>query len=323
MKKALRVAVAAALIITLLACFAACAKDAQVPEDPAEETMNDGAGGYTGYRQTILYYLSDDGFVVPVMRNIPWEEGIGKAALGYLVNTPDNRASTGAMGLNALIPEGTSYTLRIGDDGVATVDLIGLSALESAAAEEAMVASIVNTLVEFTRIDKVSITLNGKKVEKLPNGTKLSEAMAPFSLNAEDGEIDVSTEGASAVTLYFPNTAGSLNVPVTRYIEGAATVEGVIAELIEGPQSESLRACFPEGTALLSASVEAGVATVDLSGEFLGAQYTDGLLEAAYDTLFLTIQGVAEISRLEILVEGEPTELVAETSAPVFANEFR
>ncbi len=322
MKKALRFAAAAAVIIAFLMSFAACSKGGKVAEDPGEEVSTDGTGTYTGFRQTILYYLSDDGFVVPVMRNIPWEEGIGKAALSYLVDTPDNRASTGEMGLNALIPEGTTYTLRIGDDGVAEVDLIGLSACKDAKTERAMVEAIVNTLVEFTKIDQVTITVNGKSVRELPNGTKLSEAMAEFSLNAEDGEIGVSTEGASAVTLYFPNTMGSLNVPVTRYLEGGASAEAAVRELLKGPQAEGLRACFPEGTELLSVTVTDGVATVDLSGEFLGAQYTDGLVEAAYETIFLTIRDAEAISRLELLVEGKPCELVAETSAPVFVNEF-
>ncbi|HWQ57495.1 MAG TPA: GerMN domain-containing protein [Clostridia bacterium] len=323
MKKALRVATAFAVIIMLCMCAAACAKTGEVVEDPAEAASTGGTGGYTGFRQTILYYLSDDGFVVPVMRNIPWEEGIGKAALSYLVDTADNRASTGEMGLNALIPDGTTYTLRIGDDGVAVVDLIGLSACKDAATEKAMVEAIVNTLAEFTRIDSVTITVNGKKVSELPNGTELSEAMAPFSLNAEDGEVGVSTEGASALTLFFPNATGSLNVPVTRYIVGGANVENAVNELIKGPQAEGLLCCFPEGTELLSVTIEEGVATVDLSGEFLSAQYTDGLIEAAYDTLFLTINNLEAISRLDLMVDGEPCELAAETSAPLFINEFR
>ncbi len=322
MKQALRVAMAIALTITLCISLASCTKKGEVVEDPTEETSAEGTG-YTGYRQTILYYLSDEGFVVPVKRDIPWEEGIGKAALSYLVDTADNRASAGEMGLQALIPAGTTYTLRIGDDGVAVVDLIGLSACKDAASEKAMVQSIVNTLAEFTRIDAVTITVNGKKVSELPCGTKLTAAMAPFALNAEDGEVSASTEGASQLTLYFPNTTGSLNVPVTRYIEGGASVENAVRGLILGPQADGLRCCFPEGTEFLSVKVEEGVATVNLSGEFLGAQYTEGLVEAAYDTLFLTVNGIEPIARLELLVEGEPCELVTETSAPVFANEFR
>lgn len=321
MKKALRHAAALALIAAFLMCFAACAGKGDI-DDPVDETSA-GAGGYAGYRETVLYYLSDDGFVVPVMRSIPWEEGIGKAALSYLVDTPENRAATGERGLNALIPAGTSYTLRIGDDGVATVDLIGLSASRDAVSEQAMVEAIVNTLAEFARIDKVSITINGKKTSELPFGTRFTEAMAPFSLNAEDGEVQTSTEGASALTLYFPNLTGSLNVPVTRYVVGTATAEGIVAELLAGPQAEGLRNCFPEGTALRSVAVEAGAATVDLSGEFLSAKYTEGLPEAAYETLFLTLHEALGIARLELLVEGKPAEIVAAVSAPVFANEFR
>ena len=76
--------------------------------------------------------------------------------------------------------------------------------------------------------------------------------MAPFALNAEDGEISASTEGATALTLYFPNQSASLNVPVTRYVEDGASIETAMRALIEGPQSDALRCCFPEGTELIS-----------------------------------------------------------------------
>lgn len=136
-----------------------------------------------GFRRTVLYYTAEDGFVVPVMKRIPWEEGIGKAALGYLVDTEANRAAAEQMGLEAPVPEGASFTLRIGDEGNAVVDISGLQELPDAAAEQAMVTGIVNTLTEFDSIHTVQVTLDGAKVAALPHGTDISEAFSTLPLN--------------------------------------------------------------------------------------------------------------------------------------------
>lgn len=311
-----------ALIALILAmCFALCGCAASTEqENGALEQAEDSEAGL---RRTVLYYQSDDGFVVPVMKLIPWEEGIGKAALSYLVDTPENRLAAEAMGLNTLIPEGTSYTLRISDDKVATLDLMGLTAWQDAATERAMVEAIVNTLSEFPTIDAVTITLNGKSVSELPNGAVLKAAMTPFALNAEDGEITASTEGANALTLYFANRSGSLNVPVTRYVQNGATFEAAMQALLAGPMDEALMNCFPEGTQLLGVDIYDGVARVNLSGEFLSAQYTDGLIQTAYDTMYLTANAMQEIYALELTVEGKPCELTESCTAPVYANTFR
>lgn len=315
--------------IALLVALTGCKQEAAEEPSPTSglgvdsENLEHGANSSEeGYRRTVLYYATDDGFIVPVMKMIPWEEGIGKAALGYLQDTDANRASAALMGLQTVIPAGTEFSLRIGNDGEATLDLSGFTAHETAQEERAMVTAIVNTLAEFSSIDSVRITLDGKKVSELPNGTNIKQAMAPFALNAEDGEISASTEGASALTLYFPNQSASLNVPVTRYTEEGATIETAMRALIEGPESDSLRCCFPDGTQLISADLFDGVATVDVSAEFLSAQYIEGLDEAAYTTMYLTANALQPVYELNLLVEGEPYVFSASVSAPMYVNEF-
>lgn len=313
----LRIAVAAAMIICGMALImCGCAKDVAT-----DAGMYDEPAGEAGMRRTVLYYKDDDGFIVPVMKLIPWEEGIGRAAIGNLVDTAENRAEARSRGLNATIPDGVEYTLRI-RDGVATIDISSLSAFADEASERAMVTSIVNSLAEFPTIDAVTITLNGEKVTKLPCETKLSEAMTPFMLNAEDGDVSASADGMEPMTLYFANNAASLNVPVTRYCAGhglAAAVE----QLIAGPEDAALMNSFPEGTRLISADIYGGTATVNLSGEFLSAQYTEGMAETAFDTLFLTANAIEDISELNVLVEGKECELTRECTAPVYANTFQ
>lgn len=309
--------------VICVASFTACGKDTmQQISDESESIEQTSASASLGYRETVLYYATDDGFMVPVMKMIPWEEGIGKAALRCLVNTPENRLAAAKMGLAATIPEGLEFSLRIGDNAEAAVDLSEMPDLGSREKEAAMITSIVNTLTEFPTIDTVSFTVNGKKTDSLPCGTGIRGAFSNISLNAE-GAVETSAGGeAVSMTLFFPNQGATLNVPVTRYGAGEANIESAITALIEGPGNSGLRNCFPEGTSLLYADLFDGSATVNLSAEFLSARYTEGLAEAAYRTMFLTANAIEPIYELNILVEGKPFEFDEQLHAPVWANEF-
>ncbi len=280
------------------------------------------ASANLGFRETTLYFATDAGLMVPVMKMIPWEEGIGKAALRCLEDTDENRMAFSKLGLAATIPEGAEYSLRIGSDADATVDFMKLPDLGSAAKESAMVTSIVNTLTEFPTIDTVSFTVNGKPIHALPFGMEIRESFSKISLNTE-GTVETSAgENAAPMTLFFPNLSATLNVPVTRYAPDGNTFESAVAALVAGPENSNLLCCFPEGTTLLYADLFDGSATVNLSAEFLQSQYTEGLAEAAYNTIFLTAETFEPIYELHVLVEGKPYPFAAEPDAPVWANEF-
>ena len=186
-----------------------------------------------------------------------------------------------------------------------------------------MVTGIVNTLTEFDSIHTVQITLDGAKAAALPHGTDISEAFSTLPLNVEEGTLAVSSGNAHPMTLYFPNAAASLNVPVTRYGLEAPTLSGAVEALLDGPAADGLRG-FPEGTALLEATVKDGIARVDLSEAFMAVENTEGLCAALQEALYLTANEVEPVSGVDIYVEGEPYALhTVQVDAPVYVNEFK
>lgn len=163
----------------------------------------------------------------------------------------------------------------------------------------------------------------GAKVAALPHGTDISEAFSTLPLNVEEGTLAVSSGNAHPMTLYFPNAAASLNVPVTRYGLEAPTLSGTVEALLDGPAADGLRG-FPEGTALLEATVEDGIARVDLSEAFMAVENTEGLCAALQEALYLTANEVEPVSGVDIYVEGEPYALhTVQVDAPVYVNEFK
>lgn len=277
----------------------------------------------SGMRRTTLYFATEDGYVVPVMKKIPWEEGIGKAALSYLVSETDNDRSASEMGLKTVIPEGTQYTLRIGENKQAVLDLIGCKPHSSKQEEQAMVMAVVNTLNEFDSIDTVKITLDGSNKNTLPNGTDISKPMGKFSLNVEDGEVPVSGT-ANKLTLYFPNLSASLNIPVTRYTDRTPSFAIAVQELVEGTDDSRLLNCFPNGTELVSAYIYDGIASVEFNQAFADIDNTEGKLEAARDSIYLCANEFEDVYGVDIYVEGKEYSLHTEAdSAPIYINEFR
>lgn len=290
--------------------------------EPAQEPMEDPVSAEAGYRRTILYYRSDEGFVVPVMKLLPWEEGIGKAALSHLIGTEENQRAAAARGLNTLLPGNVELELRIGDDKTASLNIIGLQKSSDPAVEEAMITGLAETLLEFESIDRVQFLFDGKTLKKLPNGTPVGEPRTSSALNAEQGEVAASTGGAAAaLTLYFPNESGSLYVPVTRYTEKSDCLETALGELFCGPRQAGLLACIPDGTEMLSCSMQEGLVTVDFSDEIERAENVVGLTEAMCDTIALTAARYGEVTQIRILSEGE-LFAAGEAGAPLCANDW-
>lgn len=298
-----------AILTALLMLFTSCAgrktenndPDAAGSAVPTGLPFEEDPNVETTFRRSTLYYVSDEGYLVPVTKLVPWEEGIAKACLSYMTGTEVNRKAAGALGLNTVIPEGTELYITI-REGNALVDLRSMDALPDAAGELRMIEAIVNTLVGFSTVSSVTITREGEG-GTLENGTELPVRRTAYPLNPENPELET-VAGAAAATLYFPNMQGTLTVPVTRYLSRDPSVYTLVSALIEGTKSDSLRSCFPENTLLLGAAIERGTVTINLSDDFKAVERTEGLFSLAVKTLWLTLAERYDFTGLNIQVNG-------------------
>lgn len=300
------------LLVLFAVCLALCGcipKGTGAPS-PTEEliplpTDDETPDAQATFHRATLYFLSDEGYIVPVTKLIPRETGIAKACLSYMQSTPVNVAAAKKQGLMTVIPEGTKISIKVAD-GCATVDLIELTPLSSLEEERAMLRAIVSAMTEFPTVTSVTITRDGRGGE-LENGAALPVQEVQAPLNPEEEEVTAMT-GAVPCTLYFPNRSGALTVPVTRYMSGQPTVYAVVSALIEGAKGSGLMNCFPEGTLLLGASIENGRAMIDLSEDFRTIAETDGAFSLCFRTLWLTLAEHFDFSELHIMINGEDFE---------------
>lgn len=299
------------LLAALLLIFAACSK--KTPEyyeefdssgmaaAPGPEPFGETPDTETAFRKVTICYLSDEGFIVPVTKLIPWEEGIAAACLSYMVSTPENLSAARELGLSTVIPDGASLSLSI-RDGNALVDISGMRALPDKETEFAMIQAIVNTMTGFPTVNTVTITRDGKG-GALENGSQLPVRQEAYPLNPIESEVSASA-GGSPVTLYFPNLSGALTVPVTARLGSKPNLYSTVSQLIRGSGSIKLLNCFPEGTLLLGATIENGIVTVNLSDDFKAAEETEGLFTLAYDTVWLTLNELYDVTGLRFQVNG-------------------
>ena len=317
----LKKALAAFVAVILMLGLAACGTQEEEPyeEIPAANIEEQDAANM---RDTVLYLEDDYGYIVPVMKQIEWVEGIGAATVSELIADSNTDAQLEYLGLNPILAEGTELSLAI-KDGVATVALSkGALAADDAVSEMNKVVALVNTLTEFPTIDSVIVKQEGVK-EALPNGTDISAAFGTFDLNVTTTLSEEDLKNASRLLLYFQNASETAIVPVTKYVGGKADAFAAMNELIKGPGEGGLKSPFPKGTELLGVTVDDnGVASINFSKEFSQVSETPEREKALLRCIVLTLMQFDNIDEARILVDGKEYSSTSQTTmaTPEFVN---
>lgn len=299
------------------------------------EKIEDVEGMEVKMRDTVFYYVTDDGHhLVPYMMKIPWEEGIGRAAVKKLIDCQEVRETLAGTGLNPVLPSGTEILGLTIRDGLAKIDFnrnfLNFSTKEE---EENGVNAVVYTLTEFPAVDKVQLMIEGKIIDILPYGTNISKPLERGNINLERDSTETSGTGSFPVTLYFiwsgPDGHAFFFVPVTRIAPKVDNIiKWAVEELVKGPErGKGLYSFIPASTRVLDVRVdEKGTAYVDFSGEI--ADYGGGIVteSAIINCIVLTLTQFPEVNQVRVLVEGdsgvlpEGTILDRPISRPVYIN---
>ncbi len=287
-------------------------------------------------RDTVLYYKDDKGFLVPVMRKIPWPEGrgIAKATIRALVDNPANRQDIEAMGLEPVLPANTDIIGMSIENGYCKVnftsDFLNYNSSEE---ETALVNSLVYTLTEFPTISEVEITVNGKNPKNLTFGYDVANA-----LNRQDINYMGESKGQDKVVVYYQGTANGLEnyyVPMTVDVNLSSdekiTAIKALEKLVEGPPVESgLYSLLPDGVEVINVDVVDGTAYVNFTEEIRNID-DPTLSESIVKSIALTLKEYykdnAYLDKVSILADGEEIdfdETSEDTPAviPTFANEY-
>lgn len=285
-------------------------------EDIIVETEED------GLRKTVMYFKNGDGYLVPVMRRIPWEEGIAKVTLNNMVDSPELRETLSLTGLAPIIPAGTEVIGMTIDEntGICKVDFSEhVVDMDSQKEEEDFIKGVIYTLTEFSAINEVQILVGGNTLSTLQHGSNISEPMARADINLL-GNME---EGRSKVTVYYKSMADDeleYFIPVTvPTLAPIANVYSALDILFEGPpESSGLYSDIPKDITLHGVEIKNGTAYVDISYDDFVVDSNDLIFTDVMKNIGLTLGQFEEIETVELLIDGE----IINTAIPVFANEY-
>ena len=266
---------------------------------------------------TVCWYEDGDGYLVPVTRQIPLQDGIAKATLSLMVQSSENDLAAARMGLTNVVPEGVTFDIDI-SGGRARVDM-SAEALNCANAEEEllMVQGVAAALCSFDTVEEVTFLFDGQKRSQLTHGTDVSGVFTADMVNVESVETAAAMSSAYAdqVQLYFPSASGRMLVPVSRTVFSPADISTAILELAKGPKSDSgLESPVPSDCGVKSVSVKNGVATIDFTKEFAQiAQASDGGHQALQAIVYTASQ-FPGVKQVNILVDGKAWQAEPQTA---------
>ena len=247
----------------------------QLSQNTAVNVTETAAQSAQDMQSVTVYYQDGEGYLVPVTTRVAKTDGIAKAALSRLVQSPENDLAAAKMGLKTVVPEGTTFDLDIAD-GRARVDL-GKAALS-----------------------------------KLTHGTNVSGVCTDKDLNMETvATFDAGDKSASLLRLYFPSATGRMLVPVTRVVYSDADITTAMVELCHGPKADSgLERAMPEGCAVKNVSMKNGVVTINLTKEFAPEHGQDQV--QMLRAIVYTASQFPGVKEVKLQVEGAPYELPEE-----------
>lgn len=263
-----------------------------------------GAGGSSGEKKTEFYYMSPDGNMKPVEKNIHGEnrEDILVSVLHTLQEGPK------VEGIAASVPEKLKF-LSVGlVNDVAIVDVSKEYRSMSNIEEVICRASIVWTLTSLDFVKGVEITVEGNPL--CSEQGKAFGAMDRDTVIIDGDVLSAETTEYAILTLYFANQEETDLAAEERVVEvnsNQTREKTILEQLIAGPVEKDCRATIPAETKIRDVTTtNDGVCYVNLSEDFVTKH--SGGKKPELLTVYSIVNSLCEldyIDRVQFLIEGK------------------
>ena len=185
--------------------------------------------------QGVFYYVDPQGYLIPVMRQIPKQESIAKSIIKALINNSENRIELREIGLSPILPEKLEFDLALKEDHLMRISFNDyINSFKDKKEEERAIKAIVYTLTEFETVYKVQVLVNNQIVEELAQGTKVGEPLTRGNINSLDHVVQGEYVKS---TLYFYNNISNnytYYIPVTKNIaKDNTSIDKIVQEQID------------------------------------------------------------------------------------------
>ncbi|HHY92450.1 MAG TPA: GerMN domain-containing protein [Firmicutes bacterium] len=250
-----------------------------------------------------MYYATQgENYLVPVNALVPADESLARHTVEKLLAGPLDKEL-----LKSPLPEGAIVRDLYIKNGIACLDLGGVAGkIDTAAAAQRAVESMVLTLTELPDVEAVQILLDGHEVDRLGSTVLKPPLKRPTHINPLPG----GNPDGPEVRLYFSYRDAYL-VPVTVHVEPESKdlIRATLEQLIAGPQGiPELSPVFPAGTRVLRLTREGDLLELDFSPEAV-LRDTKGNIRSEQSitlgALAYTLRQFSGLKRLEVRVGGE------------------
>ncbi len=245
-----------------------------------------------------VYFQDKNGYIVPVGTTIPWTEGIAKAVIRKMMNTPELQRELVVMGLESLIPQEATINGVDITNGLAKIDFnTSKLTFKNIKAEKNFVDGVVLALTSFPTVETVQFMFNGHVIDALPNGTKVSSPLRATDINPATS----STKGDAVSVFYHASSSANYEyfVPVTVYLQNADSFSA-LEHLIATPYT-ALETGIPEGTKLLDVKTINDTVCIFFNENFNALKnVTPNEEAAAIRSIALTLSQFEEGKRIKI-----------------------
>ena len=174
--------------------------------------------------------------------------------------------------------------------------------------EEKMIEAIVYTLTSIDGIDKVTIKVDGRVLNKLPNSGKSIPEVLDRSFGINKKYDIVNTNNIDSYTIYYVGTFNNNEyyVPVTKYVnsKGDDKVKVIIDELSSSPIHETnLMSYLDANVSLIDYDLSDDILKLNFSNSILDNSTSNKILEEIVYTISLSVQDNYKVKEVDFLAE--------------------